>query len=549
MKKFCAIFCAIALTLPLASCGDDEGDEHNGNGSGMMYNASLNGNPKSLDPQFADDEASNTVIANLYSGLMKFDASGTSVCCNAESYTVSDDQLTYTFKLRDDNYWFFDKNDDDTVDEDEYFPVTADDYVFALQRVLTPEMQSPYATEFSCIKGGKSALNKNTSAESIGVSAPDEHTLVVELEYPSADFLNLMALPAAYPCNEEFFLSTKGRYGLDDNSVMSNGAFFVRQWFYDPYGKNNILYMKKNSSNSTEDNKIYPSFLSFTIEKNTSAVRNRFKDADIDCFTTLNKNSFDNKKYSINAQQNITLGLIFNTNDALCSNENLRKSLIYGINREALREQISNDVSVAYGVIPPAVTLLGRSYRELAADSIYDIFDSGKALEYCNNAKADMNAESFGTIRLLVCSGSVDSSYLHSLTRDWQDILGFYVGIEETSEDEYYEKLQKGDYQLALYPLKGRYNSGISVLEQIASNGLINLSDETKSTISSLRSCANSADLVEKYSSAEKQILDEFKFIPIFYKNSYLIAESENEDIMYDSFTGAVNFREAKHYD
>ena len=82
-----------------------------------MFNLCLLGNPKSLDPQFANDESSNTVIANLYSGLLKMDESGTILCDNAESYTISPDGKSYTFKLRQDNYWFIDKNKNDKADE------------------------------------------------------------------------------------------------------------------------------------------------------------------------------------------------------------------------------------------------------------------------------------------------------------------------------------------------------------------------------------------------------------------------------------------------
>ena len=546
MKKICAVLCALAVALPLVSCGDDKPQ---GDGSGMMYNVSLPYNPKSLDPQFADDEASNTVIANLYSGLMQFDIDGDVICCNAESYSVSDDGLTYTFNLRDDNYWFFDTSDDDIIDEDEYFPVTADDYVFALQRILTPEMHSPYSAEFSCIKGGKAALAGSASPEAIGVSAPDESTLVVALEYPSADFISLMATNAAVPCNEEFFISTKGRYGLDDDSVMSNGAFFVRQWFFDPYGKNNILYMKKNFANSSDENKVFPSFLSFTIEKSKADVREMFKNEKIDCFTTLNKNSFEKNKYTITSQQSITLGLVFNSQDEVCSNMNFRKALAYSLDRASLQTELGNDVTAAYGIIPPAVKLLGRSYRDLSADSVYDIFDSGKAAEFCSAAKAELNAESFGTIRLLAATDAVDSSDLHVVTRNWQDILGFYVSVEEVTTDEFYERIESGDYQIALYPLQGKYNSGVSVLEQLAANTAAGLSGNAKASVSSLRMCANSSELVGKFAAAEKVILDELSFIPIFYKNSYLIAEKGNQDIILDSFSDSVNFRTAKHFD
>ncbi|MDE7137184.1 MAG: peptide ABC transporter substrate-binding protein, partial [Ruminococcus sp.] len=140
----CTVLCAVTLS----SCGNND----RGDGTGHMYDVSVLGNPESLDPQYATDSASNTIIKNLYSGLMSTDSNGNIFCCNAESYTVSSDGLEYTFNLKQDNYWFFDENDDDIIDDDEYFPVTASDYVFAFRRILDPAMQSPYAESFSCIR-------------------------------------------------------------------------------------------------------------------------------------------------------------------------------------------------------------------------------------------------------------------------------------------------------------------------------------------------------------------------------------------------------------
>ncbi len=256
------------LVFPLSSCEKKD----KGSGANHLYDVPLSGNPKSLDPQFANDPSSNTVIKNLYSGLVSSDINGNIVCCNAESYTVSSDQLTYTFTLRQDNYWFYDQNDNDEIDENEYFPVTAHDYVFALQRVLDPRMQSPYASNFSCIKNGSSVINGKTAPETAAIFAPDDFTLEITLEYPSAEFLGMLSTAAAYPCNREFFDSTKGRYGLDDNSVMSNGPFYVRQWFFDPYGKHNILYMRRNEINVNEKFQVLPSYVSFTIQNSDSDV-------------------------------------------------------------------------------------------------------------------------------------------------------------------------------------------------------------------------------------------------------------------------------------
>lgn len=546
LKKISAIILAALSLCQLASCG---GDSSQGSGRGHMYNASLLNNPQSLDPQFAQDPSSATVISNLYSGLMKYDSDGNLVCCNALSYDISEDETVYTFHLREDNNWFFDSNDNDKIENGEYFPVTADDYVFAFRRILDPDMKSPYAEQFSCIKNGESAIKGNTSSEYAGVYADDSFTLRIELEYPSAEFINLLATNAACPCNEDFFLATKGRYGLDDKSVMSNGAFFVRQWFYDPYGSNNILYMKKNSVNSYEDDMVSPSYLSFTIEKNQSDIAELFKSGDINCMTVMNKGSYNSKKYNIDAVRGTTLGLIFNRTDRVCSDINFRQALACATDRNFANSQMSSDVTVAYGIIPPAVQLLGRSYRDLTDDSAIDCFDEKKAQSCMQTAKNNLNIQTFDSIKILVNNDNLNTSYLHLITQRWQDILGVYIGIEEVSSADFNKRLESGDYQIALYPLKGCCNSGISTFEALSECRYTEASAKLKENIDNMKKCAASSDLVELFSNAERQAVQEYSFIPVFYKNEYLISSKECDDIIFDVFSGAVNFREAKYYD
>ena len=54
--------------------------------------------------------------------------------------------------------------------------------------------------------------------------------------------------------------------------------------------------------------------------------------------------------------------------------------------------------------------------------------------------------------------------------------------------------------------------------------------------------------LVDSYAAAEKALLEQYGFIPLFYKNSYIVANKDNEDIIYDPFTGSVDYRIAKNY-
>lgn len=544
MKKFLTvIMCAVMCCTSFAACGK----KREGDGLNHMYDAPLLGNPQSLDPQFADDQSSNTVIRNLYSGLLSSDENGNISLCNAESYTVSDDSTVYTFRLRKDNYWFFDHNNDDVIDDTECFPVTAKDYVFALKRILDPKMQSPYADSFTCIKNGKAIMNGTTSPDSLGVKAADEYTLEVVLEYPSAEFLSLMASSAASPCNEEFFDSTKGRYGLDDKSIMSNGAFFVRQWFYDPYGNHNILYMKRNEKNVCDDYQVCPKYLSFTIEKTESDIRSCLKDDNIECLSTFS-NNFSSKKYDVDEKYAYTLGLIFNPENQYFSNNNLRKSLALAIDRDALAEKADSGVMTAGGIIPPSVMIAGRSYRELASDKRFSSYNPTEAKKLMESAMNELNIGSLESTKILVCTEIIGSDNLIELSQNWQNTLGVYIGIEDASYKDFMRRIENGEYSIALYPVKAQMGSPSSVFEQFETNPHLKSASDGISHSQSVRKSTTVHQLAENASDSENALISTNRFIPLFYKATYFVYQNDNENISFDPFTGAADFRLAKNF-
>lgn len=545
IKRTIAAVCAVLCLCGAASCGHDS---KKGDGAGHMYGAALLGNPQSLDPQFASDPSSATVIKNMYSGLLMKNGSGSIVCCNAADYIVSGDGCVYTFKLREDNYWFFDENENDKIDEDEYFPVTAQDYAYALRRVLDPDMHSPYAKDFMCIKNSGYIAERSGTVNALGIEATDDFTLVITLEAPCAEFLGLMTTPAAFPCNEDFFISTKGRYGLDDRSVMSNGAFFVRQWFYDPYGSNNILYMRKNNINENDSYKVLPSFLSFSIQDTEADVKQSFKAEEAECFTTMKVSGYNPKKYDITGQKAVTLGLIFNPQDKMYSNPDLRKAVALAADRNALRDASASDISPAYGIIPPAVELLGRSYRDLVSDKQFDVCDTQQAAELLAKAKADLKVSSVESVKIIVDSSTVDSRYIHMLSQSWQDSLGIYIGIEDLTSAEFEKRLSEGNYSIALYPLKADLNSGLAVFNEFETVDCLKNAADGLECAANIISCPSASELVNCYTAQERVLLEQYSFIPLFYKSSYLVADKDNEDIIYDAFTGSVDYRLAKNY-
>ncbi|MBR6242424.1 MAG: peptide ABC transporter substrate-binding protein [Ruminococcus sp.] len=539
------ILCAVFSAGMLSSCGNKD----RGSGTGHMYDLSLLGNPGSLDPQYADDPSACTVIRNMYSGLLESDANGNISCRNAASYSVSPDGLTYTFELREDNFWFFDENNDDVISENEYFPVTADDYVFAFRRILDPQMQSPYAQDFSCILNGRDIISGKEFPEKAGVYAPDSKTLIISLEYPSAEFLGLLTTTAAMPCNRDFFYATSGRYGLDDRSVMSNGSFYVRQWFYDPYGSNNILYMKKNAPNSREDRPVCPSFLNFTIEKKESDIKKLMKESDTECMTTLDVSDVSKNTCNIYGSRSVTLGLVFNKDNRYLSNMQLRKALAFAIDREGIIDaKKTGDISPAYGIIPPAVAVLGRSYREMASDNQFACFDKDEAARCYQVAMAELYADTPEELSVMICAGTVDPVYIQNLSQNWLSCLGCTIGLDEVTQEEFYSRIDSGDYSIALYPVRGKNCSGLAAAEEFEQTECLRKAAGKEGFSVKIRKCADISGLVDQYAAFERDVIGQYCFVPLFYKNTYLVSKKDNEDIKYEPFSGALDFTDAKNY-
>ncbi len=544
-KRIFRIICILTLSCMLfnfTACSKEEET-----GAGFLFTSTLPDNPACLDPQYSDYQTADIVIANIMEGLMRLDTNGVPVEAGAESYTITDDGLHYMFNLREGCVWYR-----SGMREGTEIPVTAQDYVYAFRRMLDPITQSPYAQFFSCIKNANSIMAGTMDPSSLGISAPDDSTVMFQLEYTNAEFLQLLALPCSVPCNEEFFLSTNGRYGLDMETTMCNGPFYITKWNYDAYGNDNFITLKKNKTHYDKDN-ISPSSLQFTIMKSQAAAERNFSDgnADVLITETYPTNYVDRKEYTVQAERAQTLGLIFNPENELLQNPKLRLAIAYGINRAAYAPVLSEDMTPAYGVIPPAATLLDSSYREICADEPLALpYDPQKAASLFDSAAEELQLNSLNSIRILMPTTITDTDALLTICQEWQTLFGQYIGIEMVTQPEYERRLASGEFSMALYAVHAERNSCYDVLQEFSRDKkIMGFESQAYSDIMiRLASVGKISDSVPLYHAAEQAILDTNTFVPLFYKNIYLVATAGNRDIIFNPFSGVLDFRRAKHF-
>lgn len=530
----------IALTVIMtitcfSSCTEDDG-------SGYTFKINLAGNPQNLDPQLAEDISSKVVISNMMCGLVKIGENGVIVPDAAESYSISDDGLTYTFELKENIFW---------ESENGYkAALTADDFVFAFHRIYDSEaLFSPYVDYFICIKNAEAVSRGMLDKSELGVKALSDNTLQIELEYPYYNFLELLTSTAAMPCNKAFFESTKGRYGLSAETTISNGAFYLKEWNYDPYWDNNYIIMRRNKSNSEQDY-VYPYSLNFFIKKSSENDAADYSAENIDCLVTeiYDKKIFSGSNYSEYSLK--SFGLLFNTKSKYFSQQNFRFALASAFYLDSVPAE--SGYITAYGIVPDDMTVMGRKYREMISDESMILYDKSKALSLWTNTLNAHNAVSIDGVKITVSENFGGADYLSSVTEQWQQNLEFFCGIEVVSQNEYDLKINEGSFDIALVEIDTSNGTPDDYFEFFTSNNkdfgnYINFS--ASGYMQQLKRAESLNEAVEIYAQAEKQIIDSAVYIPLFYGNKYFVCSEKSSDIEFNPLTGEINFRYAKMFD
>jgi oligopeptide transport system substrate-binding protein len=172
--------------------------------------------PDSLDAHRAQSLSAFNVLRDLYEGLVTEDADGRLVPGLAESWTVADDGLTWTFTLRADLRW------------SDGAPLTAKHVVDSIRRALDPATLAPYANLLEPINGAAPVIAGRAPPSTLGVEAPDPRTVLIRLERP-APLPKLLTLPVAFVVDVEAATRHGARHTRPGN-LRSNGAYRLVDW-------------------------------------------------------------------------------------------------------------------------------------------------------------------------------------------------------------------------------------------------------------------------------------------------------------------------------
>ena len=305
------------------------------------------------------DGLSQTIIQNIMEGLFRLDAQDRIIEGVVDTYDVSEDGKTYTFRLKKNAVW---SNDE---------PVTAEDFVFAWKRNMDPETISPHAYLMGPVKNATAIQDVENKlygkVDELGVKAVDQFTLEVVLDNSVPYFTELLTNPVFYPQNQAFLEAEGEKYALEPENLIYNGPFVLASWDHDQK-----WILKKNPKYWDADN-VKIDVIDTRVAKDTATEVNLYETETIDVanlsseFIDVFK---DHEEYTTSLKSEVYF-LRMNQKNPHLANVNIRKALDMAWDKEQAAEAIlKNGSKAAYWLVFPGFvdTLDGGDFRDKFSD-------------------------------------------------------------------------------------------------------------------------------------------------------------------------------------
>ncbi len=499
--------------------------EATGEGSGEDLNVMLETPVESLDPQQATDGTSFEVIADYTDGLMQMDADGQAVNAIAESVDVSDDGLTYTFHLRADANW---SNGE---------PVTANDFVFAWQRAVDPEIASEYSymlSDIGQIVNAQEIIDGAKDKSELGVTAVDDKTLEVKLNVPVSYFLSLMYFPTFYPVNQAFYESVGDTFATSPETTLSNGAFVLDD--YQPAAT--AIHLTKNADYYNADS-VKLAGLNYQVIQDSQQALMSYQNGDLDT-TLVNGEQVDQVKDDP-AFQAIGAGYLWyispNIQDVKeLANLNIRYAITMALNREAITTDVLKDGSAPTFTSVPMDFAAGPDGSDFSADQTMfsDVckYDAAAAADYWAKGLEELGITEL-TLTMIHDADDAPIKVAQVVKEQLETTLpGLTVELQQMPKKERVQRMQEGEFELGLTRWGPDYADPMTYLGMWVTNNSNNygfwsnaeydkIIDECTTGETAMDATARWAALYD----AEKIVMDEAVIFPLYTQcNAELIS-------------------------
>lgn len=471
--------------------------------SAATLHRGIGGEPGTLDPNHVSGNWEDFVVGDLFMGLVTEDVAGKTIPGMATDWTISDDGKVYTFNLRKDANWSDGK------------PVTAEDFVFSLQRILKPETAAKYAYILYPIQNAE-AINKGEEKDlnSLGVKALDSKTVQITLKAHTPYFLDQLTHYTAFPLPKHV-VEKHGNSWVKAGNMVSNGAYKLVEWL----PQTHIKAVKNDSffdaANVSIDEVIY-----YPTEDRPAALK-RFRAGELDLnyefpvdqYGWLKKNMPDETRVS---PQLGTYYYPLNMRNPKLQDVRVRKALSMAINREIITEKVLKTGEIpAYSFVPPGMG--GYQVQELSFKGM----PYGKAMQEAKKLMEEAGYSSDNPLKLQLRYNTHDAhkKVAVAVSAMWKKI---HVKTELTNAEVavHYNELKEANFEVARAGWLADYPDAqnfLSLLEPTPNNYGGYNNDTFNNLMNKAAVTLNGKERTGYMQQAERIAMDEYATIPIYY--------------------------------
>ena len=488
---------------------------------------------EALDPQQAVDGTSFEVIADYTDGLYQMDKDGEAVPALAADTQISEDGLSYTFKIRDDAKW---SNGE---------PVTAQDFVFAWQRAVDPKVASEYAymlSDVGQIKNAAEIIAGKKDKSELGVTAVDDKTLKVELNVQVPYFLGLMYFPTFYPVNQKFFESCGDTFATSPETTLSNGAFILDS--YEPAAT--TLHLKKNPD-YYDAKRVKLTGINYQVIQDSQQALMSYQTGAVDT-TLVNGEQVDQVKDDPTFHA-IAAGYLWYVVPNISkvkelSNLNVRLAMTMAINRESITTGVLKDGSIPTYTAVPIDFATGPDGSDFAGDQkkFENVckFDATAAADYWKKGLGELGVSSI-SLNMIVDADDAPQKVAQVLKEQWETTLpGLTVNLVVEPKKQRVQDMQDGNFEVALTRWGPDYADPMTYLGMWGTGNSNNYGEWSNADYDAILAACTTGDLAmdaagrwAKLLDGEKIVMDNAVIFPLYTQSNAQMISSKVTGIDY----------------
>ena len=544
MKKRFLVPVALVAALALAACGKantktandtkaDTANEAAASGDTKELAIQVGPTPETIDPALNSSNDGGNMLQHLAEGLLKMDKNGNMIPGLAESYEVSDDGLTYTFKLRKGLKW------SDGSD------LTAKDFVYSWKRVADPNTAAPYGQDvLGKVKGYEEAAGGNIDA--LAVSAPDDTTFVVELANPVPFFDRIAAFSTLVPVQEATIEANGDAWTLSPETNVTAGPYKLAE-----FTDGDRIVLEKNENYWDKDSITFDK-ITYRLIEDPNAAYTAYKQGEVSMIKSVPSEEIPALKGTEEFHVDPLMGiyyLSFNKAKKPFDNEDVRMALALVIDRD----YVAN--TVMQGTYLPANKMIGPGVSDAAPDSSFEKVteekytkgvgsgdyeaDVAKAKELL--AKAGYpDGQGFPTIEYSTNDQGYHKSVAEYLQNVWKEKLGINTDIAIKEWKVFTADRRAGNYDVARNGWVMDWNDPSNLLNLFVTgsgnnDGKISIPeyDELMEKASTTMNVDERFDYLHK---AEQLLLDHAALTPVAYYTDFYLQSTKLKDTWHSPY-------------